>query len=61
MLLKKDLKADDGENERNTSICGRPQISFCDLERSMQTFTGDDTYPILLWIQEFEDTAHIME
>lgn len=38
-----------------------PKISFNDLEKSMMTFTGDDTYPISTWIQEFEDTATIME
>lgn len=37
------------------------QISFKDLEKSMNIFTGDDTYPIETFIDEFEDTANIMK
>ncbi|KAJ0171338.1 hypothetical protein K1T71_012888 [Dendrolimus kikuchii] len=36
------------------------RISFSDMERSMTTFTGDDTYPIAIFIEEFEDVAEMM-
>ncbi|KAL0880685.1 hypothetical protein ABMA27_001903 [Loxostege sticticalis] len=36
-------------------------ISFQDLERSMTIFTGDDTYPISEFFDEFEDAADLMK
>lgn len=50
----------DKEDEEHPRSSG-PKISFSDLEKSMTTFTGDDTYPISSWVQEFEDTADVME
>lgn len=38
-----------------------PQISFNDLEKSMSTFSGDDTYGISTWIKDFEDVASLMQ
>ncbi|KAA5650570.1 hypothetical protein F3G64_36600, partial [Pseudomonas aeruginosa] len=36
-------------------------ISFRDLEQSMTPFTGDDTYPISEFFDEFEDVADLMK
>lgn len=56
MPPKKDEKeSEDEEQERDV------QISFKDLEKSMTMFTGDDTYPIETFIDDFEDTAQIMK
>lgn len=38
----------------------RPQVSFHDLEKSMIPFSGDDTYPIKTWLNDFGDTARLM-
>ncbi|CAK1589138.1 unnamed protein product [Parnassius mnemosyne] len=56
MPPKKDVKEIEDE-EQELDI----QISFKDLEKSMNIFTGDDTHPIETFIDEFEDTAKIMK
>lgn len=58
MPPKKDEIKDEAEDEEQEYDV---QISFKDLEKSMTTFTGDDTYPIDTFIEEFEDTAEIMK
>lgn len=58
MAPKKDDKKEESDGEEQEYDV---QISFRDLEKSMTTFTGDDTYPIETFIDEFEDTALIMK
>lgn len=52
---KDDIESEEEEQEIDV------QISFKDLEKSMHVFTGDDTFPIETFIDEFEDTAQIMK
>ncbi|XP_041969322.1 uncharacterized protein LOC121726157 [Aricia agestis] len=54
-------KDDKHETEDEEEIECEVTISFKDLEKSMTIFTGDDTYPIETFIDEFEDTAQIMK
>lgn len=56
MPPKKDEKKIDDDYESEPEV----QISFKDLEKSMTLFTGDDSYPIETFFDEFEDTAQIM-
>lgn len=35
-------------------------ISFHDVQDSLSTFSGDDTYPISKWIEDIEELADIM-
>lgn len=56
MPPKKDIKEAEDRESRNDP----PYIPFRDLEESLTTFSGDDTYPILLWFDELEDTAQLM-
>lgn len=38
-----------------------PQISFCELEKSMTAFSGDDAYGVDIFIKDFEDIANLMQ
>ncbi|XP_028030793.1 transferrin-like [Bombyx mandarina] len=38
-----------------------PQISFCELEKSMTAFSGDDAYGVDTFIKDFEDIANLMQ
>ncbi|CAH2267187.1 jg2919 [Pararge aegeria aegeria] len=55
MSQSKDEKGSEEEKELDV------QISFRDLEKTMNIFNGDDTYPIKSLIDEFEDTARVMK
>ncbi|XP_060804305.1 uncharacterized protein LOC132902567 [Amyelois transitella] len=58
MPPKKDVKDNMEEHESRDDS---PKISFRDIEQSMTTFSGDDTYPISTWFDEFEDVAQLMD
>ncbi|XP_062532887.1 uncharacterized protein K02A2.6-like [Bombyx mori] len=38
-----------------------PQISFCELEKSMTAVSGDDAYGVDTFIKDFEDIANLMQ
>lgn len=52
-------KKDANEEEEIEDV--EVHISFRDLEKSMNIFTGDDTYPITEFLEEFEDVAELMK
>ncbi|CAK1581582.1 unnamed protein product [Parnassius mnemosyne] len=56
MPPKKDIKDGEERESRDTTS----YISFADVEKSMTSFSGDDSYPISTWFEEFEDTALLM-
>lgn len=45
----------------DNSTTRHPRISFHDVERATVPFTGDDTYPLQTWLEEFEEMAILME
>ena len=59
---------EEGENnlEENHSARGgqvntKFSMTYRDVQDSIKTFTGKDTYPVERWIAEFEDAANLFE
>ncbi|KYM96453.1 hypothetical protein ALC62_12891 [Cyphomyrmex costatus] len=52
-------------DRKNESIVGQTRVKFSmtyrDVEDSIRTFSGKDTYPIERWIAEFEETSDLAQ